>query len=337
MMKLDIRGVVAATAVLLAACGAEEGAEASETAAGSTVVAAGVGPAQAGEASAEAGFDLASIPLSTAPLGEFPFFSLPDGYITTSSETHDYFEFPFWVDGAFIPVEGKVYMSMIEPDDDKVFSRLELQRNIEHLITSVGGVKVSEAPVPGEARDALGDQTISDTTAGMGDIYNNDVAVYVIRRADKTIWVHFDGGGASAGLTVAETAPFVATASLLPAQDLERQIEAEGRVAIQVNFDVDSARILPTSQGQIDQVVALLRDNPAWRLGVEGHTDNTGSADHNRTLSEARAGSVVAALTAAGIAGDRLEARGFGPDRPVADNASEDGRARNRRVELVKL
>lgn len=337
-MKLRIGGAVAIAAVVLAACGSgqETGDGAPAATAAEAGGAAGAGAAQA-DPSASDGFNLASLPLSTAALGEFPFFSLPDGYLTVSSETHDFFEFPFWVNGAFVPVEGKVYMSVIEPDDDKVFSRIELQRNIEHLITSVGGVKISEAPVPGEARDALGDQTISDTTAGMGDIYNNEVAVYVIRRADKTIWVHFDAGSSSAGLTVAETAPLTITAGLLPAAQLEQQIEAAGRVAIQVNFDVDSARILPGSSGQIDQVVALLRDNPGWRLGVEGHTDNTGGAAHNRTLSEARARSVVAALTAAGIAGDRLEARGFGPDRPVADNASEEGRARNRRVELVKL
>jgi outer membrane protein OmpA-like peptidoglycan-associated protein len=67
---------------------------------------------------------------------------------------------------------------------------------------------------------------------------------------------------------------------------------------------------------------------------VEGHTDSTGGADKNRSLSERRAQSAVRWLVAHGIAAERLEARGFGPDRPVADNATAGGRAANRRVEF---
>jgi outer membrane protein OmpA-like peptidoglycan-associated protein len=72
-------------------------------------------------------------------------------------------------------------------------------------------------------------------------------------------------------------------------------------------------------------------------LSIEGHTDNTGSADRNRQLSSERARSVLDALVGLGIAPSRLSANGFGPDKPLADNADEAGRAKNRRVELVKL
>ncbi|WP_374514467.1 OmpA family protein [Brevundimonas sp.] len=288
-------------------------------------------------APAAAGFDLTAVPLSTAELGAFPYFSLPEGYERTGEESYDHFAFPFWVEGAFRTVEGKVHMSMIGPEDGRRFSRLELQRNIEAVLDSVGSVKVSQAPVPIDAINGLGDQVISNTTAGTGDIYNNEVATYVIRRPDKTIWVHFDAGSSTAGLTVAETAPLRVTAGLLPADQLRRELEADGRVAIQVNFAVDKAEILPDSRPQIDAVLALLRGQPDLRLAVEGHTDNTGAAAHNRALSEARARSVVAALTSAGVGADRLQPRGFGPDRPVADNQTEAGRASNRRVELVRL
>src|SRR5690606_25610679 len=139
-----------------------------------------------------------------------------------------------------------------------------------------------------------------------------------------------------AGWVVVEREGFVQTSALLPAAALKQQIEADGRVAIQVNFAVDKAGILPDSQPQIEQVLALLQQAPALQLSVEGHTDDTGGADHNRSLSQARAASVVAALTAQGIDAARLSAAGFGADRPVADNGSDDGKARNRRVELVK-
>ena len=72
------------------------------------------------------------------------------------------------------------------------------------------------------------------------------------------------------------------------------------------------------------------------RLAVEGHTDNAGTPAHNQQLSEARAHTVAATLTAQGIAADRLQPAGFGQTKPLADNATEAGRAQNRRVELVK-
>ncbi|MCB2409531.1 OmpA family protein [Hymenobacter lucidus] len=104
-----------------------------------------------------------------------------------------------------------------------------------------------------------------------------------------------------------------------------------------MNFDTDKATIKPESEATVAEVVKLLQQNPALRLSVEGHTDNTGAAAHNRQLSEARAQAVVADLTRQAVAASRLRAAGFGPDKPIADNATEAGKAQNRRVELVKL
>ena len=80
----------------------------------------------------------------------------------------------------------------------------------------------------------------------------------------------------------------------------------------------------------------MLQQNPDVKLIVEGHTDNVGAAVGNQALSAKRAQAVVAWLTAHGIAASRLTAKGWGQSKPVADNTSEDGRAKNRRVELVK-
>ncbi|MGY1410834.1 MULTISPECIES: OmpA family protein [unclassified Luteimonas] len=79
------------------------------------------------------------------------------------------------------------------------------------------------------------------------------------------------------------------TAALLPADALKQQLDAAGRVAIQGNFAVDRAEILPDSQPQIEQVLALLKQAPALQLSMEGHTDDSGGAAHNRALSQARA------------------------------------------------
>lgn len=332
------RGILVLGALALVGCGgsgAEETGDA--TAPGSGAGEASVAAANAGATGGEV--DLSAIPVSRAPLGAFPYLSLPDGYVFTTEETHGYSMFPFWVRGSFRVVEGRTFLSIVEADSEagKTFSRLELLRNLEHAITAAGGVKLWESTIPSEVYNAMPEEAYSAASAGLGDIYNDPVATWVIRREDKVIWIHLTVGSSQAGFSVVETGPLAITAGLLPADELARQIDADGRVAIQVNFAVDRADILPESQGQIDAVLELLRRRPDLRLSVEGHTDSTGSAAHNRTLSEARARSVVAALTSAGVAADRLQARGFGPDRPVADNATEEGRARNRRVELVRL
>ena len=96
------------------------------------------------------------------------------------------------------------------------------------------------------------------------------------------------------------------------------------------------ADIKADGQGVIDEIATALRNTPALKVGIEGHTDNVGAAAPNLKLSEARAQAVMAALVAKGIAAARLSAAGFGQTRPIADNAAEDGRAKNRRVELVK-
>src|SRR5690606_32013478 len=150
------------------------------------------------------------------------------------------------------------------------------------------------------------------------------------------IWVHLCVRNKEGGLAVAETTPLDVTAALLPASELKRQLDDDGKVSLQVNFAVDKADILPGSQPQIEQIVALLKQDPTLELSVNGHTDNTGDADHNLDLSRARARAVVDAIIGQGIDGSRLVSEGFGQTQPIADNATEAGRASNRRVELLK-
>jgi outer membrane protein OmpA-like peptidoglycan-associated protein len=119
--------------------------------------------------------------------------------------------------------------------------------------------------------------------------------------------------------------------------ELRKGLEATGRARLYgILFDTDKATIRPESLPTLDEVVALLAAEPEWRIVVEGHTDSTGAAAHNQTLSEQRAAAVKAYLVAKGVAEARLTTAGFGASKPVADNATELGRAQNRRVELVR-
>lgn len=103
-----------------------------------------------------------------------------------------------------------------------------------------------------------------------------------------------------------------------------------------VNFESGSAKLLPESTQVLDSIAADLLDNPDLAIEVGGHTDNTGSAATNRRLSKQRADVVRAYLIGKGIPAERLTAVGYGPDRPISSNRTEEGRAANRRVELRK-
>lgn len=118
---------------------------------------------------------------------------------------------------------------------------------------------------------------------------------------------------------------------------IETQLAAEGRVRLDgVNFGFNSDVIQPASRPLLDQIAAVLKSKPAWKVTLEGHTDNVGGAAFNKGLSDRRAGAVKAYLVGAGVPEAQLTAIGFGLDRPVAGNDSEAGRSQNRRVELVR-
>lgn len=104
-----------------------------------------------------------------------------------------------------------------------------------------------------------------------------------------------------------------------------------------VNFATNSATLTPGSEAILEEAAATLIKRGDVRVEVAGHTDNTGSAARNRVLSQQRAETVMRYLVAKGVNPANLAARGYGPDRPVADNRTASGRAANRRVELEVL
>ncbi|GGA84786.1 OmpA family protein [Puia dinghuensis] len=104
-----------------------------------------------------------------------------------------------------------------------------------------------------------------------------------------------------------------------------------------INFDVDKATIKPESMGTLNMVVHVLQDNPDLKFEVDGHTDNSGTAAHNLTLSQQRADAVKTQLISMGIDASRLTSKGFGDTKPMSDNSTLEGKANNRRVEFVRM
>ena len=138
-------------------------------------------------------------------------------------------------------------------------------------------------------------------------------------------------------LRIIEQAGFKKSLTFGPAE-MKATLDKQGRLQLYgILFDVDKATLQSESTKQLQHVVTLLKENPELKLEIQGHTDDQGADDYNLKLSQRRADTVVTYLGLFGIGSKRLTPKGFGESKPVMPNTTEEGRANNRRVELVKL
>jgi outer membrane protein OmpA-like peptidoglycan-associated protein len=205
----------------------------------------------------------------------------------------------------------------------------------EQQIVGQGSITKSYTPAPGlsnvlfvtayHAALAKAGWTIVSESQGVHQSDATLLAHYT--KNGRDIWAYLHNGGDGYTIQVADAGA---------ASDLAKQLAKDCHVALYgVLFDFNKSTLKPESDSVLQQVLALLQKDPALKLEVQGHTDNVGDDAYNQTLSEARAKSVMAWLTAHGVAAARLSFKGFGKTMPVASNDSDEGRAKNRRVEIA--
>ena len=209
------------------------------------------------------------------------------------------------VEGRLVELRYQIVKGSQEP------SKLAILRNHQQAIAAIGGAMKYE-----DAR----------------------YTTLAVTKGAKEAWVQVDtawGGGYV--LTIVEKQSMVqevvASAALF-----EKGLKATGHVEVPgIYFDTGKSALKPESAAAVGEIAKLLKSDPAMKVFIVGHTDTVGLLDANIKLSQARAEAVVQSLvTEHGVAAARLTGRGVGPLSPVASNEAEDGRAKNRRVELVK-
>lgn len=213
-------------------------------------------------------------------------------------------------------LEGK--MSLVRYQNPEKVSALQIARNYERALK------------------ASGYQLLLRTRSNCNDGFEWVTAR--LRQKGSETWVSIRSEqGADTELRVVEVQALEQKVEI-DAAGMLAEIERTGHVAVYgILFDTGKFTIRPDSEPVLRQIVTLLQDNPALKLRVEGHTDDVGTPAANLKLSKERAASVKAWLVKAGIAGARLAAEGYGATRPIAGNDGDEGRAKNRRVELVKI
>lgn len=156
------------------------------------------------------------------------------------------------------------------------------------------------------------------------------------KTANKSVWITIECPGENAdwySLTIVEIEEMKQD---IQASEMLDALNKDGHIALYINFETGKSVIKPESQNIIDQIAEMMIQNPGLKISIEGHTDNAGNAASNQTLSVDRANAAMDALIAKEIDKSRLTAKGFGQNKPIASNDTEEGRALNRRVEIVK-
>jgi len=248
-----------------------------------------------------------------------PYFSgMPNFYIY-DAEDIEFESYNFFNGKDCNTIEGRIFKRHYTiKEDAQKSSIIQISRNYANAIRSMGGTVIFE----GEPQEA--------------ECAENNGRHMVIGKVVKDgseLWVEVVSTGDDYYMTLAlkESMKQDVTAS-----SMFEALNRDGHIALYINFDFGKSNIRDESKPVIEQIVQMMKSNPELKIGVDGHTDNVGNPASNKALSVERAKSVVSAIIGQGISADRLSPAGFGQDKPIADNNTEEGRARNRRVELVK-
>jgi OOP family OmpA-OmpF porin len=240
---------------------------------------------------------------------DHPMFSrMKSFYISECKSSFDAVE--FYIAEGTKTVEGqKTEIKYALNEGAQMPSPLQIRRNYGNAVKSLGGTV----------------------------LYDEDrhLTAKAVTKAGKEVWLRVEAfnDGRDYTLTVLELG---AMTQEVTASDMLDALNKNGFIALYINFDTGKSEIKPESLPVVEEIVRLLTDNPGLKVSIEGHTDSVGTPQGNKLLSEQRAKSVMNAVVKGGVAPARLSAVGWGQEKPVADNRSEDGRAKNRRVEIVK-
>jgi len=256
------------------------------------------------------------------PAKDYPGVGRIRGYVAQAYEVKRFETLEFQLKGQTTRAEGRrIYGSYTCTPDATVEceSVLEVQKEFASVLKNLGGEIVVEDPASAAPNGHL-----------IGRFGANGQTVYL----DVRPW----NDGAGYDLTILEERDFEPSMTTTQAAgaELKDVLGKNGKAVIHIKFDFDKAVLRPDAAPIIQQVATILQAAPSMKLEIDGHTDGIGNEAHNKVLSKARADAVLGAIQSAGIPATRLSSVGFGSSAPVGDNATSEGRAQNRRVELIK-
>ena len=240
-----------------------------------------------------------------------------------------------------VTTEGKLGILSLDGADDKDFNQKLFDRSGYDFIEKMGAKLLYKGDFPKDEK--LQEQLEKNMwsgqhmTTGLMRESEAPFAVYAFKNNGKNYLLNIQSNSAQGNIFIMELKDFEQTIKAYSAAGMKKDIETSGKAILNINFDTDKATLKPDGQKIVDEILVLLNQNPSLKISIEGHTDNAGAAEHNKKLSPDRANTVMYALAGKGIDIAKLKSAGFGADKPLTANDSDDNKAKNRRVELVKF
>jgi len=231
-------------------------------------------------------------------------------------------------------IEGKVYnVSYKLKTGATPASSLQIIRNFQNAVKATGGTVMGDFANPFRASLTRSMQKYMVESPG-GTSYDRYTTLK-LTKGNSEYWVNIAASDSyeDYNVVVVERQAMKQDVSV---NELVDKLNKEGFITLYINFDTGKSTIRADSNKTLDEAAKVLEVASTLKIEVAGHTDNVGGQNFNQKLSMDRANAVMAALVKRGIAANRLSAKGYGQTVPIADNRTEDGRAKNRRVELVK-
>jgi outer membrane protein OmpA-like peptidoglycan-associated protein len=249
---------------------------------------------------------------------DYPMFNRMPNYYIAECESKQFDAYNFTVenstseDAKTESVEGKFYYHYQLNSDSAEPSALQIFRNYENALKQIN------AKIMGKV------------------IEQNNSYSFICAKVTKgknEVWIKLTVSQPDYEIVILEKENMTQS---IQAKDILDALNTSGYIALDILFDTGKATVKPESQDIVNEIFNLLKSNTSLKVSIEGHTDNVGDAAGNKKLSEQRAKTVMDILIAKGIGKDRLSSIGWGQEKPVADNRTEEGRTKNRRVEIVK-
>ena len=228
-----------------------------------------------------------------------------------------------------------------EYDEAEVPVRLDAEKN--EVTEKLGGhVQIYDYNQPEHASEIQISRNIENalSKAGYKILVGNKTGATCcdVTAQSKNLYVAAQVSGGGINVRIIEVKPMEQKMDAPDASAMLEELNKSGHVAVYgINFDTGKSNLKDDSESVLTEVAKLLTDNADLKLRVEGHTDNQGKSKENLALSKKRAQAVKDWLVKKGVEAARLTTEGFGDQKPVGDNKTDEGKAKNRRVELVKL
>lgn len=235
---------------------------------------------------------------------DHPMFNRMTGFYIVVYIAEDFGTHQFYYRDKDDVVEGK--KTSISYVSDNEVGALKIIRNFSNAIKKIGGQAFEE----GENR-----------------------VVLFVKKGNAETWAEVYSYSDSYNLTIIEKGE---VEQEITANAILEELNKTGKAVLYINFDSGKSTIKKESMPVVEQIIEMMNQAPDIQISVEGHTDSDGKNEANLKLSEARAKAVMDAIVKGGIDKTRLSSAGFGEEKPIADNSTDEGKAKNRRVELIK-